>query len=235
MATRAKPLTDEEFERLSEVLDRSQGCMNLEMLDGFFAALVCGPEMVLPNEYFPEICGGEMVDEAAVASEEEAKDFLDLIMRHWNVIAHTLNSGEVFLPLMYEDEDGITRGNDWAHGFKRGMDTGHDDWGVLMNDEDNAGSLIAILALHHEHDEDPELRPFKEPVSQEKRQDLIVYSAAGVMQIYCYFAPHRRASVRAERERATFRRTSPKQGRNDPCACGSGRKYKHCCGKVTLH
>ncbi|MCX7829146.1 MAG: SEC-C metal-binding domain-containing protein [Thermanaerothrix sp.] len=20
-------------------------------------------------------------------------------------------------------------------------------------------------------------------------------------------------------------------GRNDPCPCGSGRKYKHCCGK----
>jgi hypothetical protein len=26
------------------------------------------------------------------------------------------------------------------------------------------------------------------------------------------------------------RRTQPKVGRNDPCPCGSGRKYKHCCG-----
>src|SRR5690606_14849218 len=23
----------------------------------------------------------------------------------------------------------------------------------------------------------------------------------------------------------------PKVGRNDPCPCGSGRKYKHCCGR----
>ena len=23
----------------------------------------------------------------------------------------------------------------------------------------------------------------------------------------------------------------PKVGRNDPCPCGSGKKYKHCCGK----
>ena len=22
-----------------------------------------------------------------------------------------------------------------------------------------------------------------------------------------------------------------KVGRNDPCPCGSGKKYKHCCGK----
>ena len=29
----------------------------------------------------------------------------------------------------------------------------------------------------------------------------------------------------------TVRRETPKVGRNDPCPCGSGRKYKHCCGK----
>jgi SEC-C motif-containing protein len=27
-------------------------------------------------------------------------------------------------------------------------------------------------------------------------------------------------------------RSSPKVGRNDPCPCGSGKKYKHCCGKA---
>jgi preprotein translocase subunit SecA len=26
-------------------------------------------------------------------------------------------------------------------------------------------------------------------------------------------------------------RTGPKVGRNDPCPCRSGKKYKHCCGK----
>jgi len=26
-------------------------------------------------------------------------------------------------------------------------------------------------------------------------------------------------------------RTGPKVGRNDPCPCGSGKKFKHCCGK----
>jgi preprotein translocase subunit SecA len=29
----------------------------------------------------------------------------------------------------------------------------------------------------------------------------------------------------------TVRRAAPKVGRNDPCSCGSGKKYKHCCGK----
>jgi len=28
-----------------------------------------------------------------------------------------------------------------------------------------------------------------------------------------------------------FVHTTPKVGRNDPCPCGSGKKYKKCCGK----
>ena len=29
----------------------------------------------------------------------------------------------------------------------------------------------------------------------------------------------------------TMVRAEPKVGRNEPCPCGSGKKYKHCCGK----
>ena len=31
---------------------------------------------------------------------------------------------------------------------------------------------------------------------------------------------------------ATVRRDGGKVGRNDPCPCGSGKKYKQCCGKA---
>ena len=30
----------------------------------------------------------------------------------------------------------------------------------------------------------------------------------------------------------TFRREDPRVGRNDPCPCGSGKKYKKCCGRM---
>ncbi|MEA1912136.1 MAG: SEC-C metal-binding domain-containing protein, partial [Spirochaetota bacterium] len=32
-------------------------------------------------------------------------------------------------------------------------------------------------------------------------------------------------------EKVQVKRTTPKVGRNDPCPCGSGKKYKHCCGR----
>ena len=32
-------------------------------------------------------------------------------------------------------------------------------------------------------------------------------------------------------ENVTIVRSAPKVGRNDPCPCGSGKKYKQCCGR----
>ena len=48
----AEPLTDAEFDRLSDFLKSCKGgkAMNMEQLDGFFAALVAGPENVMPSE-----------------------------------------------------------------------------------------------------------------------------------------------------------------------------------------
>jgi preprotein translocase subunit SecA len=39
------------------------------------------------------------------------------------------------------------------------------------------------------------------------------------------------AAAAATAEKAKPVRTGPKVGRNDPCPCGSGKKYKHCCGR----
>ena len=38
-------------------------------------------------------------------------------------------------------------------------------------------------------------------------------------------------SSQAQAQNTTYVRSQPKVGRNDPCPCGSGKKYKHCCGK----
>ena len=38
------------------------------------------------------------------------------------------------------------------------------------------------------------------------------------------------AATARHSERAPYERAGPKVGRNDPCPCGSGKKYKRCCG-----
>ena len=58
--------------------------MNIEELDGFFAALVAGPETVMPSEYYPHIFGGTMEDTCEFETLEDANAILSLMMRHWN-------------------------------------------------------------------------------------------------------------------------------------------------------
>jgi preprotein translocase subunit SecA len=40
------------------------------------------------------------------------------------------------------------------------------------------------------------------------------------------------AEAEAEKTKATPAAAYPKVGRNDPCPCGSGKKYKQCHGKL---
>ena len=218
------------------MLGRSERAMNLEMLDGFFAALICGPDLVRPSEYLRVIWGGDKIGgDKGWRDEAEMQDFFDLIMRHWNSIAGPLSSGDVFVPFLLEADDGVARGNDWAEGFARGMKLRSDLWTELLDDEKHAGSLVPILALAHERDPDPAMRPYKEPIDAERREQLIIGAAAGVTRIYRYFAERRCASS-ADPGIATPQRSARgKVGRNEPCPCGSGKKFKKCCGAVMLH
>lgn len=43
--------------------------------------------------------------------------------------------------------------------------------------------------------------------------------------------PQQQDIPRREKKQETVRRDQPKVGRNAPCPCGSGKKYKHCCGR----
>ncbi len=227
--TQNEPLTDAELDRLGDFLKSCKGgkAMNVEALDGFFAALIAGPEIVMPSEYYPEVFGGEMSDTCEFTSLDEANEILNLMMRHWNAIAGTLLKGEAYVPLLLQDENGVALGNDWARGFMRGMHMRHDGWAELINDEKYGGSLIPMMMLYHEHDEDPETRP--DPITPDKREKLIALMAAWLMNAYEYFRKEREADL------GEARRGTGKIGRNDPCPCGSGKKYKKCCGSPTIN
>ena len=74
------PLSDAEFDRLSDVLQHfgEKRAMNLEKLDGFLAALVCGPDDVPQSEYLPEIWGDDIVNEDTFAAQPMSRMKLKL-------------------------------------------------------------------------------------------------------------------------------------------------------------
>src|SRR6266849_1267377 len=174
-SVKPQPLTDAEFDRLDEVLKRfgDKRAMNLEQLDGFFTALICGPNIVLPSEYLPEIWGDGMINEGVFSAQPMLEEFISLVTSSPIPCVQAMFSP----PLLLEDEHGVSHANDWASGFMCGMELRREDWAPLLDDEDHGGSLVPILALAHEHDPHPAMRPYKEPISAELREKLIVGTA----------------------------------------------------------
>ena len=224
MATLDTPLDDQELDDLSNFLESIPDAMSIEIVDGFFAALVCSPDLIMPSSYFKYIWG----DDHEFETVEEAEKYASLVLRHWNSISQQLRNNEVFEPVLIETE-GQSHGNEWAVGFMAGFQLGGEEWKDYLEDEENAGVFIPILMLAHENDPDPKMRPG--PIDDEKRETLLAGIAVGVPMMYKYMAPFRESFFPKYEPIETFKRTTRKIGRNEPCPCGSGIKYKRCCGK----
>jgi len=87
--TNASGLTDAEFTELDGFLAQVDGgkIPNTEALDGFFAALACCPDLIMPSEYMPVIQrGGTEGGDLVFESSEEAQRFMMLVSLHWNYV-----------------------------------------------------------------------------------------------------------------------------------------------------
>jgi uncharacterized protein len=60
----------------------------------------------------------------------------------------------------------------------------------------------------------------------EQREALAADIAESLVRIHAFWLPLRQAV----QERHTAQRMRAKVGRNEPCPCGSGKKFKKCCG-----
>ena len=66
------------------------------------------------------------------------------------------------------------------------------------------------------------------PVDADRQEEAVDQMLGGVMDLYDLMAAER---ARQQAPAELIRRDAPKVGRNDPCPCGSGRKFKACHGK----
>jgi uncharacterized protein len=234
-------LSEAEIDQLAERLGRMQNAnaLSLEGVDGLFCALVASPEAVSPSEYLPVVLGGKNGMSAAFADLDDANSMMSLLMRYWNSIISDLERESIHLPFVFESGvDGIP-GRAWARGFMHGVRMAPAGWNELLTNEDE-GLLMSIPLVAGEIDPKwPE-----EPLTKQKSDELLKWMFAGAARAYTHFANARRSNAEElyEDELAvdglddddfypeTYVRPEPKVGRNEPCPCGSGRKYKKCCG-----
>jgi len=221
-----KPLSSAEIVELAEYLESIPNAMSLEMLDGFFTALVCSPELVPPSVYVSYIWS----DNHDFKTTSEAQKYFGYLVRHWNSITSELHSYNSYDPLLVEYEDDSKTGNEWAVGFMQGIQIGGEAWQDLIDDDETGSLLVPILALANENNPDPEFQT--EPIDEEKREMMLNTIPALLPVLYKYFMKHRQDNPMPSKRMPTPVRTSTKKvGRNEPCPCGSLRKYKQCCGK----
>lgn len=235
------PLSEDEMVELDEFLMSdvvSDEIMMLDMLDGYLTAIVVGPTTVLPSQWLRGIWGGSADDAPQFETMEQAQRITDLIMRHYNGIIWSLQrDADAFEPLFNtrtfpDEEREYVDGESWAYGFMQGIGLCRADWQALFDDAQGKAWLrpIYLLGADEVSPEDDELT--MRPAQREALSTDIPASVAG---IYRYWLPFRQAI--SERQLAiTIQRSAPKIGRNDPCPCGSGKKFKKCCGAASeLH
>ncbi len=227
------PLTNEELSKLDDfLLDRvdedeyvegiDEGILDISALDGFMTAIVSGPNMVPPSQWLPVVWGNF---EPVWESDQQFEEIMTLMMRHMNGIAGMLiDAPDDFEPIFMQREiDGKVYSivDEWCEGYLRGMALDIRAW----SEAEEIKELLGILLLFASESGWEELKQMADE-EVEKCQDMI---APAVRSIHAYWLAQRN-------NMSTMRREGTKVGRNDPCPCGSGQKYKKCCGTgPTLH
>jgi uncharacterized protein len=148
------PLSEEELLELAELLVSDtvpETAMDIETLDGFFCALVIGPEPVPPEEYLPVLWSEDPENtEIEFRSERDANRFFALIAGFWNEVANALNDGEPYEPIIVRDSPGEVTpdtGRGWAMGYLQGAEMRADAWRDLAATEDGAADFELLEQL----------------------------------------------------------------------------------------
>jgi uncharacterized protein len=230
------PITDEQLLRLQEYLRSERAppdCMILSQLDGFLTAIAAGPEPVEASEWLPELWGGAP---PGFADVEEERAVLTALLLHSSRIGARLDRGVV--EPIYLARQGIEPDASWwAAGFLEGIRLRLDAWRPLLRLEGAETLLWPILACASEAVESAPLLELSREQIEEARRDAAIIIPTLVVAINAFWsvADEERRSGRSDGMTSMFYSNAqpylapPKVGRNEPCPCGSGKKYKKCC------
>ena len=236
------PLTGAEVEELDRLLAAfpDERCpFDVVMLDGFMAGVLLAPDVVLPSAWLPQVFaadGGAIAwPDAATAQRTTA-----LVMRRYNELAAYLAAREPFDPIVFELTDaagaplagkaGIPALAFWAGGFAHALEA-IPSLDALCDADHEFADVLAGVLRHLPHDPDDASEAGAQLLLEKQRIDLEV-PLADLDDAIDELVASVLDAVEISRPRRPVTRDAPKVGRNDPCPCGSGKKYKACHGRA---
>jgi uncharacterized protein len=188
--------------------------------------LVC-PTLVLPDEWLPEVWGADPANDPAPVfeTEQQARDITGLIMVHYNAVARALLAGHGRYEVVYDVD---TRNDDtmwqiWIEGFARAMALRPSSWdSIKAADRGTRAALAGLQALIEIADG---------TTSRAKPEiDELTRMAPDLIPTWIDDLHAWRLAPPSAISGKSIKPSSTKIGRNEACPCGSGRKYKKCCG-----
>ncbi len=222
-------LSDEEFEALEAVLVSDAvpaDCMNLEMLDGYVAALACSPEPVPRERWMPAVWSAE-ADSVEFESSTASRRAIKLVLRYYNEVLGTIAAEtDPWEPFCYapDGDDAPPLGDEWVAGFEQGLELWPDEWTAGLDSQDAAVAegLLNNLMNHWGSEAAAE-------ADDETRLGWLAESAQAARGLFALWREVGLAAPQPESSDVP-KHTPAAAGRNEDCPCGSGKKFKKCCG-----
>lgn len=221
--------TDKEVERL---LDACAADMGLSELDGFLTGIHLCPTVIMPSEWVNEIWYGEEPD---FEDLKQAQATMGALMAHYNSIAKRLSSTKPYKISLSKDDEATGQWEYWIGGFIQAMQLRSEDWRHyedIEDDEDFDEALIAFGVLTTYMELAERQKDFDDsPTFRSSTAKMIAQSVKAIFNVRDAVAPDETfmpSFAPANENRMPVRKQ--KIGRNEPCPCGSGKKYKKCCG-----
>jgi uncharacterized protein len=231
--------TPRELERLAAFLaapERPEGTLRLGELQGFLFAVVCAPELITPSEWLPLIFDD---GEAAYRDVAEAKEMTSAIMAVYNDIARQVRIDhtprlpfELRRPAIANFEPGAPL-QQWSRGFSYGHSWLEELWDAYIPEslDQEFGSTLMVLSFFSDrHIAEALHGETKSRQSLEEMAELLGGLIEDAMLGYAQMGRAIEQALALEEDERREPAHSDKIGRNEPCPCGSGKKYKKCCG-----
>ena len=254
MSRVARSSSEANIAALEQVCDRLANFgtdISLEWVDGYLTALLASRRVIAPSEWLPAMLGDAF--DRAFANPHDVQQAMDALMARWNVLASQLDVDAMLddpeavrlSPLMIQYDDAaraemvaaghmtaeeapdlLQTGALWAEGFIDATEAFADDWpepDIETEDgrwyDDCMSRVIALLLPKIELDAHLAEHYPGEVI---ERDQLIDEACFAVQDLRLYWLDH---AAKPE-----TRRVDATPGRNDPCPCGSGKKFKKCHG-----
>ena len=234
MSENFRPLTDEDINQLDDLLATSScgdDTFDVSMLDGFLSAIaLLNPPIQDESEWYPYIFN----EEGTPCEVDEPETVKRLVCQRLQEIRAFQAQRQFYNPIIFplEDEDGnqvtgvdgLAALEPWAMGFYNALAQFSDRVDVTEAIEAQLCRIHRFLELDQEDPDYEQNLAIRQAVEKEhpvhSLEEGMLEMMQGVIEIAKLNLPNKPVS-----------RATPKIGRNDPCPCGSGKKYKNCCGK----